>query len=131
MGGRGSAGGGSGKSASGNGEFGHEKPLKVETRYIEGHGFTRGRYTDTVLQATAVGSGKVELEYATADSYSKTAKTNKTNYVTYTLDHGFVNDTPHNINFDKITSFSGKTYAVKEVLKKQGFKFRNGEWVKG
>jgi hypothetical protein len=75
-------------------------------------------------------TGKVELQYAKADSYNKTAKTNKTNYVTYTLDHGFVNDTPHNINFEKITSFTGQTYAVKEALKKRGYKFRNGGWVK-
>lgn len=101
MGGRGGAGGGSAKSSSAGGMFGREKPLKVETRYIEGRGFTRGRYDDTVLQAVSLGDGKVELQYAKADSYNKTAKTNKTNYVTYTLDHGFVNDTPHNINFEK------------------------------
>lgn len=49
MGGRGGAGGGSAKSSSAGGMFGREKPLKVETRYIEGRGFTRGRYDDTVL----------------------------------------------------------------------------------
>lgn len=130
MGGRGGASGGSAKSSSAGGMFGREKPLKVETRYIEGRGFTRGRYDDTVLQAVSLGDGKVELQYAKADSYNKTAKTNKTNYVTYTLDHGFVNDTPHNINFEKITSFTGQTYAVKEALKKRGYKFRNGGWVK-
>lgn len=42
MGGRGGAGGGSAKSSSAGGMFGREKPLKVETRYIEGRGFTRG-----------------------------------------------------------------------------------------
>lgn len=125
MGGRGSSGGG-----SGGGVFGKAKPLTVETRYIEGRGFTRGRYDDTVLQAVSAGGGKVELQYAKADSYSKTAKTNKTNYVTYTIDHGFVNSTPHNINFDKITEFSGQTYAVKETLKKNGFIYRNGKWVR-
>lgn len=112
------------------GVFGKAEPLKIETRYIEGRGFQRGRYDDTVLQAVSLGGGKVSLEYAKADSYSKTAKTNKTNYVTYTLDHGFVNDTPHNINFENITSFSGQTYQVKETLKKMGYKFRDGEWVK-
>lgn len=132
MGGRGSAGSNGGKPRGKNsGVFGKEKPLTVETRYIEGRGFYRGRYDDTVLQAVSLGDGKVELEYAKADSYKKLAKTNKTNYVTYTLDHGFVNDSPHNINFDRISSFSGQTYAVKETLKKHGYKFRNGEWVKG
>lgn len=133
MGGRGSASGGNGASGggSGGGMFGREAPLKVETRYIEGRGFTRGRYTDTVLQAEVKGNGAVELTYAQADSYSKTSKTNKTNYVSYTLNHGFVNDKPHNLNFDKITSFSGQTYAVKDVLKARGYKFRNGSWVKG
>lgn len=124
MGGRGSS--GAGKTSV----FGKEKPIKVETRYIEGRGWNRGRYADTVLQATSSGGGKVELDYATADSYTKTAKTNKTNYVTYTLDHGFVNGTAHNINFDNITEFSGQTYAVKETLKKKGFVYRNGKWVK-
>lgn len=131
MGGRGGSGfgaatGGKQKSAV----FGSDAPLKVETRYIEGRGFQRGRYDDTVLQAVDKGDGAVELVYAQADSYNKTAKTNKTNYVTYTLDHGFVNNSPHNINFEKITSFSGQTYQVKEELKKRGYKFKNGAWVK-
>ena len=30
----------------------------------------------------------------------------------------------------KITSFSGQTYQVKDELKKRGYKFRNGSWVK-
>lgn len=123
MGGRGGYGGGAGV-------FGSAKPLTVETRYIEGRGYMRGRYDDTVLQAVDKGNGVVELEYAKADSYNKLAKTNKTNYVTYTLDHGFVNDTPHNINFEKITTFSGQTYAVKEILKQKGYKFRDGKWSK-
>lgn len=129
MGGRGGSGGVSPK-APGGGMFGREKPLKIETRYIEGRGFTRGRYDDTVLQAFSAGDGKVELQYAKADSYNKLAKTNKTNYVTYTLDHGFVNDIPHNLNFEKITSFSGQTYAIRDALKKRGYRFRNGEWIK-
>lgn len=126
MGGRGS----SGSSKLSNNVFGRESPLKVETRYIEGRGWTRGRYVDTVLQAVDKGNGNVELVYATADSRTKLAKTNKTNYVTYTLDHGFVNDEPHNINFDNIKSFTGKTYDVKSELKRRGYKYRNGAWVK-
>lgn len=90
----------------------------------------RGRYDDTVLRAVDEGNGKVTLEYARADSYVKTAKTNKTNYVTYTLDHGFVNSEPHNINFDAIKEFSGLTYQVKETLKRQGFVYKDKKWVK-
>lgn len=52
MGGRGSSGGGS------NGVFGKSKPITVETRYIEGRGWHRGRYVDTVLQAVSTGGGK-------------------------------------------------------------------------
>lgn len=122
MGGRGSAGGAI------PGIFGKERPITVETTYIEGRGFARGRYKDSVLRAVDKGNGQVELVYATADKFQKTAKTNKTNYVTYTLDHGFVNDQPHNINFEKIKSFSGQTYQVKEELKRRGFKFKNGKW---
>lgn len=110
--------------------FGDAKPLTIETRYIEGRGFNRGRWDDTVLEAVDTGNGVVELQYAKADSYSKLAKTNKTNYVTFTLSHGFVNDSPHNLNFDKIAEFRGQTYAVKEELKKRGYKFRNGAWIK-
>lgn len=124
MGGRGSSGG------VNYGVFGREKPLAVETRYIEGRGWTKGRYTDTVLRAVDKGNGEVELVYATADKYGKTANTNKTNYVTYTLDHGFVNDDPHNLNFERISAFSGQTYSVKEELKRRGYKFKNGKWVK-
>lgn len=131
MGGRGGSGAQLRSKNSGvSGVFGRGKPLTVETRYIEGRGFSRGRYDDTVLQAVDLGDGKVGLEYAKADGYKKLAKTNKTNYVTYTLDHGFVNDSPHNINFEKITEFRGQTYAVKDELKKRGYKFRNGAWVK-
>ncbi len=131
MGGRGGSGLGTAvRNNQKSSAFGSEAPLKVETRYIEGRGFMRGRYDDTVLQAVDKGNGAVELVYAQADSYNKTAKTNKTNYVTYTLDHGFVNSSPHNINFEKITSFSGQTYQVKDELKKRGYKFRNGSWVK-
>lgn len=111
------------------GVFGKERPITVETTYIDGRGFSRGRYKDSVLRAVDKGNGEIELVYAQADKYKKTAKTNKTNYVTYTLDHGFVNDKPHNINFEKIAAFSGQTYQVKEELKRHGFKFKNGKWV--
>jgi hypothetical protein len=131
MGGRGSSGGSGG---GGNSPFGKEKPLTVETRYIEPsysrRGTTRGRWDDTVLQAVDKGNGEVALVYATADKYEKTAKTNATNYVTFTLDHGFVNENPHNINFENITAFTGQTYGVKETLKQQGFKWKNGKWSK-
>lgn len=122
-----------GRSLKGNKKdsvFTDVKPITVESRYIEGRGFTRGRYTDTVLQAVNKGNGEIELAYATPDKYEKTAKTNKTNHITYTLDHGFVNSEPHGLNFEKISSFSGQTYQVKEELKKRGFKFKNGKWVK-
>ncbi|MCD8322975.1 MAG: hypothetical protein LUC89_08845 [Oscillospiraceae bacterium] len=98
-------GGGGTSGAEKTSVFGREKARTVETTYTEGSGWTRGRYKDTVLQANDLGNGNVELVYAQADSYSKTAKTNKTNYVTYTLDHGFVNSTPHNLNFDNALDF--------------------------
>lgn len=125
MGGRGSSG-----AAKNGGVFGNAKPITVETRYIEGRGWTKGRYEDTVLEAHSNGAGEVVLSYAQADSYNKTAKTNKTNYVTYTLKQGFVNDQPHNLNIDKIKSFSGQTYNIKNYLKNLGFKWRDGKWVK-
>lgn len=131
MGGRGGSGGRLGGSGRNNsGVFSRVEPLTVKTRYIEGRGWTRGRYTDTVLQAVDKGNGDVELTYATADSFEKTAKTNRTNDVTFTLTHGFVNDDPHGLNFEKISSFSGQTYQVKNELKRRGYKFRNGKWVK-
>lgn len=131
MSGRGSSGGSSNRVKA---PFGKEKPLTVETRYIEPsysrRGTTHGRWDDTVLQAVDKGNGEVALVYATADKYEKTAKTNATNYVTFTLDHGFVNEDPHNINFENITAFTGQTYGVKETLKKHGFKWKNGKWSK-
>lgn len=77
-----------------------------------------------------MGNGNVKLQYATAESYEKSAKTNKKNYVKYTIEHGFVNEESHNLNFEKINSFSGQTYPVKEELKRRGYKFIDGMWIK-
>lgn len=111
--------------------IGDEPPLTVETVYFEPRAWSPGRYKGTVLEAIPhYEDGSIELVYATADSYRKLAKTNRTNYVTYTLESGFADGKPHNLNFDNIKIFKGKTYAVKEELKKRGYKFRDGVWVK-
>lgn len=130
FGGRGASVGGGGGSkmggyvkASSDGTLDRTKPRTIETRYIEGRGWQRGRYDDEVLEAKTDGNGNVSFQYAKADNYEKTAKTNKTNHVTYTVSHGAVNGETFGINWDKVKSISGQTYNLREEAKKHGLKW--------
>lgn len=97
----------------------------------------RGRYDDTVLSVKADKDGNLTFDYARAESYDKSAKTNKTNYVTYKLTHGVEVDkkgnvTSYGINWDKVQSVSGQTYALRQYAKEQGLKWdsANKRWVR-
>lgn len=125
MGGRGSSGGGGGggggaSRGSSDGVIMTGGTRTIETRYIEGRGFTRGRYADEVLEARTDGSGNVTFSYASGGTFEKTAKTNKTNYVTYQIQAGAVNGETFNIDWSKVNSISGQTFSLKDSAKQAG-----------
>lgn len=121
MGGRGGRGGSYGGSS--DGVFASNKTTKIETTFIEGRGWTKGRYKDEILEAKTDGKGNVTFGYASGGSFSKTAKTNKTNYVEYNLKAGAVNGETFNINWSKVNSISGQTYSLRSAAKAAGLKW--------
>lgn len=92
----------------------------IEARYIEGRGWQRGRYDTEVLEATTDGKGNLTFEYAQPDTKEKTAKTNKTNYLTYNVQAGAVDGKSFGINWDKVQSISGQTYNMRAEAKAHG-----------
>ena len=130
MGGRGSGGVSSGGSADGVIMSGTTKT--IETVYREARGFQQSYYKDEVLEAKTDGSGNVTFSYAKADSYEKTAKTNRTNYVTYTLKAGAVNGETFNIDWSKVKSISGQTYSLRAAAKEAGLSWdsKNKRWAR-
>lgn len=119
MGGRGSS---SGFSSS-DGVIQNAKTRIIETEYHEARGFRGGYYKDEVLEATTDGKGNVTFNYAKADSYTKTAKTNIINRVSYTLKAGAVNGKTFGINWSNVKSISGHTYGLRQVAKDNGLRF--------
>ena len=92
----------------------------IEARYIEGRGWSRGRYDTEVLEATTDGKGNLTFEYAQPDTKEKTAKTNKTNYLTYNIQAGAVDGKSFGINWDKVQSVKGQTYEIRAEAKAHG-----------
>lgn len=118
MGGRGSA-GSSGNSFTSDGALSTKKS-KIETVYREARGWQSAYYKDKVLEATTDGKGNVTFDYARGGTFEKTAKTNRTNYVTFELSAGAVNGVPFGINWDKVNSISGQTFELKKYAKDNG-----------
>lgn len=130
MGGRGSSGGGFKGSADGTIMPGTART--IETIYRESRGMSPAYYKDQVLEATTDGEGNLIFSYAKADSFEKTAKTNRTNYVTYTLQAGAVNGETFGINWSKVNSISGQTYSLRKAAKDAGLKWDGTKkrWVR-
>lgn len=96
------------------------QPKTIEARDIEGSGWRRGYYDAEVLEATTDGKGNLTFDYARPESREKTAKTNKTNYLTYTVQAGAVDGKSFGINWDKVNSISGQTYSMRSEAKSHG-----------
>jgi hypothetical protein len=109
------------------------KVRTIEARYIEARGmFSRGRYTDEVLEAVKGNeAGELAFVYAKPDTREKTAKTNKTNYLTYNLKSGAENGEVFGVKWENVKSVSGQTYNLRDDLKKRGFKWdgKSKKWV--
>ena len=99
----------------------------VETVYREARGWQKSYYKDEVLEANTDGKGNVTFSYAKADSFEKTAKTNRTNYVTYTLKAGAVNGETFNVDWSKVNSISGQTYSLRSAAKNAGLSWDSTE----
>lgn len=95
-------------------------PREIKSYIREARGFSPGYHGDEILEATTDGRGNVTFSYAKADSYEKTAKTNRTVYTTYTLQAGAVNGKSFGIDWSKVQSVSGKTYSMKNEAKQAG-----------
>ena len=126
MGGRG-AGSGVRGGGSADGVIMSGATRTIETVYREARGWQKSYYKDEVLEANTDGKGNVTFSYAKADSYEKTAKTNRTNYVTYTLKAGAVNGETFNIDWSKVNSISGQTYNLRDAEKSAGLKWDSAE----
>lgn len=61
------------------------KMRTIETVFREARGYSGSYYKDEILEAVDAGNGEVHFQYATPESREKTAKTNRTQYVTFKL----------------------------------------------
>lgn len=123
MGGRGSAGGGMSTKAlkgSRDGTILGGKPREIESYMREARGWSPRYHKDEILEAKTDGRGNLTFTYARADSYEKTAKTNRTVYTKYTLQAGAVNGETFGIDWSKVQSISGQTYGLRDAAKKAG-----------
>lgn len=130
MGGRG---GSSGLSAGSGVIDKGAKVRTIETVYRESRGAYYGSYyKDEVLEAVDKGNGEVHFQYATPESREKTAKTNRTQYLTYKLKAGAENGNVFGVNWDKVKSVSGQTYNMKSDIKDRGFRWDGAKkmWVR-
>ncbi len=108
------------------------KTRTIETVFREARGYQNSYYKDEVLEAVDTGNGEVHFQYATPESREKTAKTNRTQYVTFKLKAGAENGDIFGVNWDNVKSVSGQTFNLKSEIKDKGFKW-DGEkkmWVK-
>lgn len=130
MGGRGSA---SGMSGGKNSVIDKKAKIRtIETEYRESRGYSSGYYKDTILEARENGKGELEFVYATPEKREKTAKTNRTQYLTYKLKAGAENGSVFGVNWDNVKSVSGQTYDLRSEIKDRGFRWdgKNKRWVK-
>jgi len=107
------------------------KTRTIEAVYREARGHSASYYKDIILEAIDSGNGELSFEYATPDKREKTAKTNRTQYLTYKLKAGAENGDIFGVNWGRVQSVSGQTYDLRSELKKRGFKWdgKNKKWV--
>ena len=108
------------------------KTRTIETVYREARGYSGSYYKDTILEAVDRGNGSLEFVYATPESREKTAKTNRTQYVTFKLKAGAENGDVFGVNWDNVKSVSGQAYDLRSEIKDRGFRWdgKNKRWVK-
>ena len=115
MGGRGGSGGGGAIVAG--------KPQTITTTYYSSGSIGGSRFKNEVLEATADKKGNVTFSYATPTFSGPSAKTNKTQDVTYKVKAGAVDGKTFGINWSKVNSISGQTYSLRAAAKAAGLKW--------
>ena len=115
MGGRGGSGGGGAIVAG--------KPQTITTTYYSSRSIGGSRFKNEVLEATADKKGNVTFSYATPTFSGPSAKTNKTQDVTYKVKAGAVDGKTFGINWSKVNSISGQTYSLRAAAKAAGLKW--------
>ena len=115
MGGRGGSGGGGAIVAG--------KPQTITTTYYSSRSTGGSRFKNEVLEATADKKGNVTFSYATPTFSGPSAKTNKTQDVTYKVKAGAVDGETFGINWSKVNSISGQTYSLRSAAKAAGLKW--------
>ena len=115
MGGRGGSGGGGAIVAG--------KPQTITTTYYSSRSIGGSRFKNEVLEATADKKGNVTFSYATPTFSGLSAKTNKTQDVTYKVKAGAVDGKTFGINWSKVNSISGQTYSLRDAAKAAGLKW--------
>ena len=115
MGGRGGSGGGGAIVAG--------KPQTITTTYYSSRSIGGSRFHNEVLEATADKKGNVTFSYATPTFSGPSAKTNKTQDVTYKVKAGAVDGKTFGINWSKVNSISGQTYSLRDAAKAAGLKW--------
>lgn len=91
----------------------------------EKHNSGGGRWKSTILEASDAKNGELYLDYAAADSYEHPNLNTTT--ATYKIAAGIYNQTgdrklrDHNIDWDNVSSVSGKTFDIMDFLKEKGF----------
>lgn len=105
--------------------------ITIDTYYRRGSG-----YGQNVLEAIETSQGAIKFINATADFLDDRIKAN-TRDVQFKIRNGAVYHNKrgyefHGINWDKVNSVSGETYAMKEEIKEKGFKWDrdNKRWVR-
>lgn len=116
MGGRGGTGGGV-RAIIGT------KETVIKTTYYSIGSIGGSRFKNQVLEAKADKNGNVTFSYASGKFSGPSAKTNKTQDVTYKLKAGAVDGKTFGINWSKVNSISGETYSVKSEAKAAGLKW--------
>ena len=115
MGGRGGSGGGGAIVAG--------KPQTITTTYYSSRSIGGSHFKNEVLEATADKKGNVTFSYATPTFSGPSAKTNKTQDVTYKVKAGAVDGKTFGINWSKVNSISGQTYSLRDAAKAAGLKW--------
>ena len=115
MGGRGGSGGGGAIVAG--------KPQTITTTYYSSRSIGGSRFKNEVLEATSDKKGNVTFSYATPTFSGPSAKTNKTQDVTYKVKAGAVDGKTFGINWSKVNSISGQTYSLRDAAKAAGLKW--------
>ena len=115
MGGRGGSGGGGAIVAG--------KPQTITTTYYSSRSIGGSRFKNEVLEATSDKKGNVTFSYATPTFSGPSAKTNKTQDVTYKVKAGAVDGKTFGINWSKVNSISGQTYSLRAAAKAAGLQW--------